>query len=138
MNPKTFNKSVCWRHIAALTAVAVLGGCASFSPDGGFGPVEQTAKERLSKDVRWARSGADRQALAQRVSEFLAKPLTADDAVQVALLNNPGLQADFAELGIGGEQRLELAEYVRRRGRVGARLALQPGAPDRDAADPAA
>ena len=101
MNPKTSNKSVCWRHIAALTAVAVLGGCASFSPDGGFGPVEQTAKERLSKDVRWARSGADRQALAQRVSEFLAKPLTADDAVQVALLNNPGLQADFAELGIG-------------------------------------
>jgi outer membrane protein TolC len=84
-----------------LTAITVLGGCASFSADGGFGSVEQTAQERLSKDVRWARTASDRQALAQRTRDLLAKPLTADDAVQVALLNNRGLQADFAELGIG-------------------------------------
>ena len=32
---------------------------------------------------------------------LLARPLSADDAVQVALLNNRGLQAEFAELGIG-------------------------------------
>ena len=101
MNPKKPQKLVRLRLLAALTAVAVLGGCATFSPDGGFGPVAQTAKDRLSKDVRWARTDADRQALNQRVSDLLAKPLTADDAVQVALLNNRGLQADFAELGIG-------------------------------------
>jgi len=80
--------------------VAVLSGCASFSADGGFSSVEQTAKSRLGKDVQWARSDADREALAQRVGELLARPLSADDAVQVALLNNRGLQASFAELGI--------------------------------------
>ena len=90
-----------WRFVAALTAVTVLGGCASFSADSGFGTVEQTARERLSKDVRWARTASDREALAQRTRELLARPLSADDAVQVALLNNRGLQADFAELGIG-------------------------------------
>ncbi|WP_418314777.1 TolC family protein [Piscinibacter sakaiensis] len=89
------------RLIVALAAAAVLAGCASFSADGGFEPVRQTAKSQVGKDVQWARSEADRQAIARRVDELLAKPLTVDDAVQVALLNNRGLQAAFAELGIG-------------------------------------
>jgi len=88
------------RLVALLIGAAVLGGCASFSPDGGFGPVEKTAKERLGKDLRWARSETDLDAVSQRVSELLAKPLTVDQAVQIALLNNRGLQAIFQELGI--------------------------------------
>ncbi len=86
--------------LALLAVSAMLGGCASFSADGGFSTVEQTAKERLGKDVRWARSDADQDGIEQRVTELLSKPLTVDDAVQVALLNNRGLQASFAELGI--------------------------------------
>lgn len=85
---------------ALLGSAAVLGGCASFSPDGGFGAVEQTTKERIGKDLRWERSDAGRDNVDKRVAELLAKPLTVDDAVQVALLNNRGLQADFQELGI--------------------------------------
>ena len=50
--------------------------------------------------MQWARSQAEQQTLDQRVAELLSKPLTADDAVQVALLNNRGLQATFQELGI--------------------------------------
>jgi outer membrane protein TolC len=77
-----------------------LAGCASFSQDGGFGAVEQVAKERLRKEAKWIRSEADRHAAQQRTGELLAQPLSADDAVQVALLNNRGLQASFHELGI--------------------------------------
>jgi outer membrane protein TolC len=86
--------------LAMLAGTAVLGGCASFSPDGGFSAVEQVTKDRVGKEVRWARSDADRDSIDMRVSELLAKPLTVDDAVQVALLNNRGLQATFQELGI--------------------------------------
>jgi len=107
MSPYSISHLLPWRFVAAFTAIAVLGGCASFSTDSGFGPVEQTARERLSKDVRWARTAGDREALAQRVQDLLAKPLTADDAVQVALLNNRGLQADFAELGIGNAELVQ-------------------------------
>jgi outer membrane protein TolC len=89
------------RLLTALAMVAFLGGCASFSPDGGFGAVTQTAGNRLAKDLQWVRSDAEREALRRRVNDMLAGPLTADDAVQLALLNNRGLQADFAELGIG-------------------------------------
>ena len=83
-----------------LVSAAVLGGCASFSPDGGFGAVEMTTRDRLGKDLRWSRSDADQHSIDTRVNELLSKPLTVDDAVQVALLNNRGLQATFQELGI--------------------------------------
>ena len=90
------------RLLALLVSAIVLGGCASFSPDGGFAAVEKTAKDRLGKDVQiqWARSDADQNSIATRVGELLSKPLTVDDAVQVALLNNRGLQATFQDLGI--------------------------------------
>jgi outer membrane protein TolC len=81
-------------------AALLLAGCASFSTDGGFAAVEQTARDRIGKDVRWVRSESDQAAIDGRVSELLGKPLSVDDAVQLALLNNRGLQASFNELGI--------------------------------------
>ena len=94
-------RGVCsLRALALLASAAVFGGCANFTPDGGFGVVEQTAKDRIGKDLRWARGDADLDSIAKRVAELMAKPLTVDDTVQIALLNNRGLQAGFQELGI--------------------------------------
>ncbi len=95
------------RWAAALAAIMLLGGCASFSQDGGFGLVEQTTKSQLGKDVAWARTASEREATARRVAELLAKPLSVDAAVQLALLNNRGLQASFAELGITEAERVQ-------------------------------
>ena len=64
-------------RLAWLAVAGVLGGCASFSPDGGFGLVEQTARDRLGKQVLQVRSEADLGFVEQRVAELLAKPLTA-------------------------------------------------------------
>ena len=86
--------------LVATIGILGLAGCATFSDDGGFGRVEQTTLERLDKDVKWARSDAERTTLQTRVGELLAKPLTADDAIQLALYNNRGLQAAFFDLGI--------------------------------------
>jgi outer membrane protein TolC len=100
VRPRASSSRRRWPVLAVLAGATVLGGCASFSPDGGFAAVEQTARERLGKDVRWARSEAEQDAIDQQVRALLAQPLTVDDAVQVALLNNRGLQATFQELGI--------------------------------------
>ena len=90
------------RLAMAALAAAALSGCASFSPDGGFDAVQKTAGERLGPDVKleWARQAEDRERIDQRVAELLSKPLGMDDAVQLALLNNRGLQAAYRELGI--------------------------------------
>jgi outer membrane protein TolC len=85
-----------------VVLVLTLTGCASFSPDGGFGAVEKAAAERLGTPAQlaWARQPEDLDRIDRRVDELLGKPLSMDAAVQVALLNNRGLQAAYAELGI--------------------------------------
>ncbi|WP_029226242.1 TolC family protein [Burkholderia ubonensis] len=85
---------------AGIAVMALLAGCTTFSRDGGFDTVSSAAKERLGKDAVIVRTDDDRNAAAKRTQELLAKPLTMDDAVQVALLNNRGLQASYAELGL--------------------------------------
>jgi outer membrane protein TolC len=100
------------RAIVLLAATAALVGCAGFSPDGGFGTVEQIAKERAGKDLQWARTDADLDTIAQRVAELLAKPLTVDGAVQVALFNNRGLQAGFQSLGITEAEVVQAGRLV--------------------------
>jgi outer membrane protein TolC len=84
-----------------LLAAAFLGGCATLSSDAGFGTVETAVKERgLRQDVKWLRSEKDTERAQASVRKLLEAPLTADSAVQIALLNNRGLQATYADVGI--------------------------------------
>jgi outer membrane protein TolC len=88
------------RIVVAALVMGYLAGCTTFSKDGGFNTVSKTASERLGKDAMLVKTDEDRDAVAKRTAEILSKPLTMDDAVQVALLNHRGLQASYAELGI--------------------------------------
>ena len=78
---------------AMAAAAALLSGCATFSDDGGFGAVAQATKSRSGAETRLLRNEDDRRALEEQLKKLLAEPLSADAAVQIALLNNRGLQA---------------------------------------------
>jgi len=84
----------------AALASLVLAGCASFSQDGGFTTVEQLTRERVGKTPTYQRTGEQTDSAQRRVAELLKQALSADSAVEIALLNNKGLQASYAELGI--------------------------------------
>ena len=88
------------RPLVLAVSVLFLGGCASLSQDGGFSRVQSLTKERLGKEVTLVKSDADAATVEKTIEPLLAKPLSVDDAVTIALLNNRGLQADYAELGI--------------------------------------
>jgi outer membrane protein TolC len=85
--------------VAGLVAIQ-LAGCASFSPDGGMSVVTEAARADLRLDA--GKISDERQASSadDRGGERLKQGLTADRAVQVALLSNKGLQADYNSLGI--------------------------------------
>jgi len=83
-----------------LSAALVLGGCAGFSDDAGMGAVQTIAGASLNKDVAALRTEADVAAARATIDRLLAKPLSADSAVQIALLNNRDLQAAYNALGI--------------------------------------
>ena len=87
-------------HLAGVLATLLLSSCASFSPDGGMATVAGIAGETLKKDVVTIRSTEDAQYVSGRVRRLLARTLTVDAAVQVALLNNRGLQAVYNELAL--------------------------------------
>jgi outer membrane protein TolC len=88
------------RWLCPATLLLLLGGCTTFSPDGGLGTVQTLARERLGANVTVPTRSADSAESLAAAREILAKPLSADDALQLALLNNAGLKARFAELGI--------------------------------------
>ncbi len=95
----------------AATAILLLAGCASLSDDARFSAVAQTVKERTGADTKWARSDADAESVRGRVREILAKPLGPAEAVQVALLSNPGLQASYAEVGIAEADLVQASRW---------------------------
>jgi outer membrane protein TolC len=89
------------RTTLLAAAAALLAGCASFSPDGGYDAVQSAVRERgVTQHAPWIRSEKDAETARADVKKLLAAPLTADAAVQIALLNNRGLQATYADLGI--------------------------------------
>jgi outer membrane protein TolC len=89
------------RNIVAAALAVLLGGCATFSTDGGFSAVETAARERgVTQTPQWVKSDADAARVGATVTKLLASQLTAENAVQIALLNNRGLQATYSDLGI--------------------------------------
>lgn len=88
------------RPLALGVAALVLTGCTTLSRDGGLDDVSALTAQRTGQAVQFSKPGKEAASVASTVRQLLAKPLTADSAVQIALLNNKGLQASFAQLGI--------------------------------------
>jgi len=84
----------------ACLAIVALAGCASIPRDAGFDAVTTAVGARTDTRIVWNRSSEDDRAVATAVRELLAHDLSADGAVQIALLNNRTLQATYEDLGV--------------------------------------
>ena len=88
------------RAAFSIALALLLSACQTWSPDGGMSVVAGIAARDLNKEAAALRTPEDAQAARTRVVALLRRPLTADSAVQVALLNNRALQAAYNELGL--------------------------------------
>lgn len=88
------------RIVAAFAAALMLSACQTFSPDGGMSVTANLADRQLGKDAMAIRTADDAGVARTRIERLLKRALTADNAVQIALLSNRGLQAAYNELGI--------------------------------------
>jgi outer membrane protein TolC len=83
-----------------IASAVLLSACKTFSPDGGMSTVAAVAGGGLNKSVVRI-SSPETAGLAQgKVTRLLHAPLSADAAVQIALINNRELQAAYNRLGI--------------------------------------
>jgi outer membrane protein TolC len=93
--------------VTSLLVTLLLSGCATFSSDAGMEVVSGIAATELRKDALKIGSEKTAAAAQARVQKLLASTLSADAAVQIALLNNRGLQAAYNELGIAEAAAVE-------------------------------
>lgn len=90
-----------YRCRKALTlALLPLAGCQTLSPEGSFYEVADTVEGRLGQQISWDAGQYADPYVRSTIENLLAQPLTAETAVQIALLNNRDLQAVYADLGI--------------------------------------
>ena len=77
-----------------------LSGCASVNLKAGFPEVSAAVEERAATRIVWNRgTELDREA-GESLRALLRTKLTADDAVQIAMLSNRDLQATYTGLGV--------------------------------------
>jgi len=89
---------------ATIVLPLILGGCVSAAEysqkNSGFSSVSNKAAAAAGKDTVWIQNQHDAQVVSGRVKTLLSKKsVDVETAVQVALLNNKGLQAAYADLG---------------------------------------
>lgn len=94
-------------RLAVLGLIIGLTGCAQFDPAAGMRQVQSTVADRGGQHVAWQRDAGSRAEAAQLTASLLQKPIGVDDAARLALLNNPGLQAAFAELGVAEAEAVQ-------------------------------
>lgn len=88
---------------------ALLFATACVAQDAGYADVRRSTLAQHGMDVRWRAVDAGGR-IEERTRELIAKPLTGDTAVQVALLNSPDVQVAFEELGLA---RADIVRAIR-------------------------
>jgi len=86
--------------VGASILLSFLSGCASVSAKGGFQDVQSVFKSRTGLRTHWNQGTSEDEWVAETVNAMLDEKLSVGEAVQIALLNNPTLQAEYEELGI--------------------------------------
>ena len=86
------------KRVILLTCM--MSGCATFSPERGHDEVGRMLAARAGIGTGWEHGSPDDTAISQRVDALLGSGLTRANAVAIALINNPGLQATYQDLDI--------------------------------------
>jgi cobalt-zinc-cadmium efflux system outer membrane protein len=77
-----------------------LTGCASVNLSAGFPEVRAAVEDRYATKLVWNKGTELDKEAEEKLRALRQKKLTADDAVQIAMLNNRDLQAIYTELGL--------------------------------------
>lgn len=83
-----------------LLAAAILSGCATVDPSASYPAVVAEVQQRLDKQVYWEVGSAQDAQVQEEIDRLLTGPLLLQEAVQIALLNNPALHAVYEDLAV--------------------------------------
>ena len=89
------------RNICLLIGVVLITtGCAQVPKEAGFNEVKGLVEQRVDYRIHWNQETEADLEVERAIDELLKNELTPEAAVQIALLNNPNLQATYEDLGV--------------------------------------
>jgi outer membrane protein, heavy metal efflux system len=86
--------------VRRLLPLVLLSGCATVSPEKGHDEIARILLDRAGAETGWEKGAPEHSAIAERVDALSSNKLTRKNAVAIALINNPQLQATYDELGV--------------------------------------
>ncbi|MFI5343325.1 MAG: TolC family protein [Chlamydiales bacterium] len=90
----------------AILLSLVVSSCSPV-PRGGEEQVAGIVQERVGKEVQWNQNGYEDLRVTAYIQDLVSQLLTVESAIEIALLNNPEIQAIFEEIGIAQADLLE-------------------------------
>lgn len=96
------------RGLLPTVALGLLAtGCATLSPERGHAELGALVHERVAVSTGWEKGPPPSEQVRAQVVEWLRDGLTREEAVRIALVNNPGLQAEYESLGVSQAELVE-------------------------------
>lgn len=93
--------------IFSLIVFALISGCAAVKHGEGFDDVQNLTQSRLDAKLIWNADEKAAQEINGAVMRLLGRMLTVSDAVQIALLNSPTVQAVYEDVGVAQADLVE-------------------------------
>lgn len=94
-------------HVVEIIAFSLFISSCARVPYGSEEQVAGILQERIGKEVLWNHSCYEDSCIKDYLQELVYQTLTSESVVQIALLNNPQIQATFEELGIAQADLVE-------------------------------
>ncbi len=92
---------------AGLSVALLLAGCGTVPVDRRFDRVENAVADRVPGAPVWPTDAAAREEIRGRIDALLTAPLTEENAVAIALMNNRDLRAAYAGVGVADAEFVE-------------------------------
>ena len=90
------------RMLCVVSIAFLAGGCAAVPLEQGRSNINALLRARAepAQSIGVGESAGDAQVVESQISQWLARPLTIEDAQRIALLRNPRIRAELAQLGV--------------------------------------
>jgi outer membrane protein TolC len=82
--------------VYSLVALFAITGCSTISKNEVF----ESVKHDTAQSVQWIKTPQEAEQVNKSVDDLLSSPLTQDNAVRIALINNRALQQRYEQIGI--------------------------------------
>lgn len=85
----------------------LLSGCSTLSQEEVFNEIKKETSAKQTSELVWIKNHSDEEAIREKVALLLKEPLTQDNAVRIALINNRALQQVYEEVGISHSELVQ-------------------------------